>query len=408
MNKIAIIGAGASGIVTAILAKKNNPHLHIDLFEANDKIGKKILASGNGRCNVTNIDITYKNYMSENIPFVKEVLKDFSYECDKSFFSSLGLMFFVNEQGKAYPLSNEAKSIVKIFEENINLLGINLHLSTSILDIKKNKSKFSLKSEKQNFNKYDKVVVTSGLLAAPQINGNNDGVKLVSKFGHKCIQTYPSLVGLHLENPILKLFGVKKKAHITLLVNGKKIDEITEDLLFTKYGISGFGVLDISQQAVYNLVRGNKIEVVLNLMPTFKQDDFFKQITNMCEQFSSQTFTSLLYGFLPIKMTNEIIKLLRLDEKLLCNNISKQHIQNLSDLLFSWKFKVIGTQGYKHSEVCGGGIDTKDIKSQTLESKICKNLYFGGEVMDVVGNRGGYNLHFAWSCGKILANEISK
>ena len=318
-------------------------------------------------------------------------------------------MFFVNVQGKAYPLSNEAKSIVKIFEENIKTLGINLHLSTSILDVKKNKSKFILKSDNQVYEGYDKLVITSGLLAAPQINGNEDGVKFAQKFGHKKIPTYPSLVGLHLDSKIhAKLFGVKKKTHITLLVNGRKTDEITEDLLFTKYGVSGFGVLDISQHAVYNMSRGKKVEVILNLMPTYEKNDFTSQLISFCENLPNQTFASLLYGFLPVKMTNEILKYLRFEEMLLCKNISKIQIDNLCNLLFSWKFKVIDTQGYRHSEVCGGGICTKDINSRTLESKLCKNLYFGGEVMDVVGNRGGYNLHFAWSCGKILANEISK
>lgn len=245
--KIAIIGAGAAGIIAAITAKRLNKDLEIDLFDINSGIGKKMLASGNGRCNISNTNITVDNFIGENNSFVKYALKEFDFKAFEKFCKSIGLLLDIKETSKVYPMSNEAKSVVSLLENSIENLNINLILNTKIQDLEKIDNKFIIKSEDKEFKAYDKVVISSGLAAAPQLKATEDGMQIATKFGHTFNTTYPSLVGLHTDFEFNnKMQGVKKESLVSLFIDGQKEMEILGDVLFTKYGVSGFAILDIS------------------------------------------------------------------------------------------------------------------------------------------------------------------
>ena len=407
--RIAIIGAGAAGIIAAITAKRINKNLHIDLFDVNKGIGKKILASGNGRCNISNSNITNENYIGENPDFVNYALKQFTFNDFEKFCKSFGLLLDIKDTCKVYPLSNEAKSVVNLLNDALLDLNVNLILETRIIDIVKENKKFNLISEENTFKNYDKVLISSGLAAAPQLKSTEDGMNIATKFGHSFNITYPSLVGLQTDFELsTKVQGVKKEAMVTLYVDGQKEKEIFGDLLFTKYGLSGFSILDISQYAVLPLEYFQNVQLGINLFPKQNRNEVLGMIESLFKTIPNQNAVSLLTGVVSNKLAPVIFEINKIDKETLVKDINAKQIRAIVNNLINWKFKITGTQGFQHAEASGGGVRVDEVDSKTYESKKCPNLYLAGEVLDIVGNRGGFNLHFAWASGYLAGKSLIK
>lgn len=407
--KIAIIGAGAAGIMAAITAKRLNKNLQIDLFDANKGIGKKILASGNGRCNISNSSITSKNYIGENPDFVNFALKEFDFKAFEKFCKSIGLLLDVKESCKVYPLSNEAKSVTNLLELALNELGVNIYLESFVRDIEKVDEKFNIKLDEKEYKGYDKVLISNGLGAAPQLNANESGLDFASKFGHSFNPTYPSLVGLKTDNTYNgKLQGVKKECNVSLFVNGICEQEIFGDVLFTSYGVSGFAILDISQLAVLNLSSYQDVKIAINFFPKINKNDLADQIQSLLKTVPNQRVVDILTGMVSNKIAPVLLDICKINLDTKASEINAKQIKAIAYQLNSWKMKIVDTQGFVHAEASGGGVRTIEVDNRTYESKLCKGLYFAGEVLDIVGNRGGFNLHFAWASGYLVGKSLFK
>lgn len=405
--KIAIIGAGASGIISAITAKRSNKDLQINIFDANKSIGKKILASGNGRCNISNTTISSKNYIGENPSFVEFALKEFDFKAFEKFCKTIGLMLDIKESGKVYPLSNEAKSVTNLLQLALEELDINIFCEHFVQNLDKKENKFIVKANEKEFKNYDKVLISSGLGAAPQLNATEIGLDIASKFGHSFNPTYPSLVGLQTQETYNgKLQGVKKECNVVLYVNGNFEQEIFGDVLFTSYGVSGFAILDISQRAVLSLSQYFDVELRINFFPKINTNDLANQIQTLFKNLPTKRAVDILIGLVSNKIAPILLNICKIDINTKANEINIKQIKSLAHQLNSWKLKVIDTQGFSHAEASGGGVKTSEIDNRTYESKLCKGLYFAGEVLDIVGNRGGYNLHFAWASGYLVGKNI--
>ncbi len=406
--RIAIVGAGAAGIMAAIIAKRENQNLSIDLFDINSAIGKKILASGNGRCNISNSNPRIENYIGENPNFVSYALKSFTFKDFEKFCKSIGLLLDIKDTNKVYPLSNEAKSVVNLLEAELNRLNVNLILDTKVIDVKK-EDKFIVYCENKEYQDYDKVLISSGLKAAPQLKATEDGIKIAQNFGHSYNITYPSLVGLHTDFEYnSKLQGVKKEANISLYIDGKKECEIFGDLLFTKYGLSGFAILDISQYAVSALSFYQDVQVSINLFPKLSRNELLSMLESLFKTLPNQSALTLLTGMISRKLAPVILDVCKIDKTSKAGDINSKAIRSIVNTLSNWRFKIVDTQGFKHAEASGGGIRTDEVDGKTYESKLCKDLYFAGEVLDIVGNRGGYNLHFAWASGYLVGRNLNR
>lgn len=398
--KIAIIGAGAAGITAAITAKRLNKNVHIDLFDINKGIGKKILASGNGRCNISNTKASSLNYIGENPDFVNYAMKSFDFKAFEKFCKSIGLLLDIKESCKVYPASNEAKSVVSLLESELRNLNINQILETKIDKVEKKKDIFCLYSKNKIFQGYDKVLITSGLSAAPQLNSSEDGLEFAQFFGHSINPTYPSLVGLHTDfTDASRIQGVKKEALLTLYINGKKEQEVQGDLLFTKYGISGFAVLDISQYATYYLSMYQDVQIAVNLFPFKNRNEVLGMLESLFKSLPNQKVVLLLIGLVSNKLAPVLLDMNHINKESLAKDINAKQLRSIVNTLINWRFKITDTQGYKHAEASGGGVRTDEIDDKSFESKKCKDLYFAGEILDIVGHRGGFNLHFAWASG---------
>ena len=395
MKNIAIIGAGASGLLCAIFCAKNG--LKVDLFEQNTKCAKKILVSGNGRCNISNTQLSSSDYFGQNPSFVEYALNQFGFKEFCKFTDSVGLLLDIKDDGRAYPLSNEAKSVVKIFEEYAKSLGVTFYTDTKVTDIKKLTAKYS------------SVVVATGSQAASHLGGNSDGEEFAKEFGHTIIPAYPSLVQLHLNSSIAhKMSGAKINGEVTLLLNHKKESTCSGDILFTNYGVSGFAILDISQQASEALMNYETVDISLNLLPNFTAQKLAQHINSLSQNMSSSTLLNILVGLIPIKIAQGLLNALDLQMDTLAKDVNMKLAKKIANTLLNWRFEVQETHGFRHAEVAGGGVNTEEIDPKTMCSLKEPNLYFCGEVLDIVGKRGGYNFAFAWASAYVAAQDISK
>jgi len=391
-KKVAIIGGGASGIFCAIFCAKAG--LHVTLFEQNNKCAKKILVSGNGRCNITNKNLHVNDFFSQNSEFVTFAINNFGFKEFEKFTTSIGLILNVLDDGRAYPLSNEAKSVAKLFQEYAISLGVVFHTEKKITDIE------------ELMHNYDSVVVASGSRAASHLGGNADAEEFAKVFGHNIVASYPSLVQLHLSSKTAhKMSGAKLNAEVTLLINHKKETTLSGDVLFTNYGVSGFAILDISQRASEALLAYEAVSISINLLPDFTAQKLSAHILHVKKNMPEFTLLDIVIGLVPLKIANGILQDLHVDST--TTHIDTKLSKKIANLMLNWRFEVIDTHGFRHAEVSGGGINTQEINPKTFESKKKKNLYFIGECLDVVGKRGGYNFAFAWASAYTAAKAIS-
>lgn len=391
---VSIIGGGASGLICAIFCAKKS--LKVDVYEQNSKCAKKILASGNGRCNVSNKNLSKDDYFSKNPQFVEYALREFGYEEFKKFSQSIGLLLDEKDDGRVYPLSNEAKSVASTLINYAKSLGVNFYTDTKITDIK------------ALFKKYDSVVVATGSCAAPHLGGGDDGIKFAKELGHRIIPTYPSLVQLHLASLTpKKMSGVRVDAIVTLYIDGKKEQSISGDVLFSDYGVSGFAILDISQSASLALLEKRKVEISLNLLSGFDIQKLSSHIQKIASSIKNFTILDILNSIVPSKVAQTLLDELKIPSSITSDEITVKVAKNIANTLLNWRFLVSDTHGFRHAEVAGGGVDTTEVNPKTYESLKQKNLYFCGEVLDVVGKRGGYNFAFAWASGYLAAKDIT-
>ncbi|MDQ7061137.1 MAG: NAD(P)/FAD-dependent oxidoreductase [Sulfurimonas sp.] len=392
MKKVAIIGGGASGLLCSLLCLKAS--LHVDIYEQNEKCAKKILVSGNGRCNITNTSLSSADYYSQNPDFVSEALNLFGYKEFEKFTQSIGLIIEEKNDGKCYPLSNEAKSVASLLISTAQNLGVNFHTQTKITDIKK------------LLEEYDAVVVATGSEAASHLGGNRDGGDFALEFGHTLVPSYPSLVQLELDSSFAhKMSGAKVDGEVNLLINNKLDSSYSGDILFTNYGVSGFAILDISQLASEAIMNYQAVDIRINLLPKYTAQKLSNYILQIYESNKSINIENILHGLLPIKIVKVLLLKLELPVD---STINTKLSKKIANQILNWKFEVKDTHGFRHAEVAGGGVNVDEINPKTMESLKQKNLYFCGEVLDVLGRRGGFNFAWAWASAYSAAHSIIK
>lgn len=406
-STIAIIGAGASGLIAAITASSHGLKVH--LYEQNSRPAKKILASGNGRCNISNTTVSSEDYFGQKPQFSDFALNNFTFTQFQKFCKDMGLMLNILDDGRAYPLSNEAKSVALSFETYAKECGVEIFNDYTITQIEQKESKFYLHTALNISEPYDKVLICTGSEAAPQLGGSSLGYDLASSLGHSILPTYPSLVQLHLNASTPdKMAGVKLDAEVSLFLNSKKEQSIKGDILFTKYGISGFAILDISQMASEALLNFQNVKIGLDLLPKFDRQILSSQLLQTAQSLPSHPLETILSGLLPIKLCKVLLEDANISPQTLGRDVHTKMTKQIVSKIKDWRFEVSDTHGFKHAEVSGGGVNTDEVNEKTMESKLCKGLYFAGEVLDIVGRRGGYNFHFAWASGYLAGSSIGR
>jgi predicted Rossmann fold flavoprotein len=406
-SQVAVIGGGAAGLVAAITAAKAGSG--VTVFEQNNRVGKKILASGNGRCNITNTSLSVNDYFGTDPSFVDFALKEFGFNRFKKFCTSMGLLIQIKDDGRCYPLSNTAGSVVTALREYALGCGVTIVCDAFISKVEKISGCFQVHTGEQLFGAYDAVLVATGSEAAPQLGSNASGYTIADSFGHSVFPAYPSLVALELDSQVHhKMSGTKQDAEVTLYINGKAEQSVRGDILFTRYGISGFAILDISQKASEALMNYQDVKIGLKLLVDFERQSLSEQIATLCKNVPDYTIETVLGGLISSKIAPHILSSWKIAPETLAANVNTKMMKQLSNTLCDWRFQVEATHGFKHAEVSGGGVATEEVNEKTMESKKVQGLYFAGEVLDIVGRRGGYNLHFAWASGYLAGSNISR
>lgn len=406
MKKIAIIGGGASGLMAALFAARSGAN--VTIYEHNNSVGKKILASGNGRCNIINTTATYEDYAGADPQFVTYALKQLSFTYFEKFCHSIGLLLDIKEDGRCYPLSNEAKSVLIALKSAVSETGVKIITDSKVTAITKNDSHFNVQTD-QDKQRYNNVLIATGSQAAPQLGATADGYTFARSFGHEILPTYPSLVQLHLNSKNHpKMAGVKTVAEVTLFIDGKSNTKVTGDILFAAYGISGLAILDISERASHALLHKQRVSIALNILPRYDRGELVSVIEKLFACVSNHDVHTALCGLLPAKIITYLLEDAAIPQSTTVSTLSPKDVKKLAHLIGEWKFEVTDTHGFKHAEVSGGGVSTAQINNKTMESKLVEGLYFTGEVLDIVGRRGGYNFNFAWASGMIAGKEMGK
>ncbi|MDU5467538.1 MAG: aminoacetone oxidase family FAD-binding enzyme [Peptoniphilus harei] len=393
---IIIIGAGPAGMVAAINAKNENNN--VILIEKNDRVGKKLLATGNGRCNYTNLNLSEYNYSSPS--FVKKTIDEFSNEDLINYFSLLGLES-TTDGNRVYPITLKANSVLNILMYWLDKKGIDIRSNTEVKEIKKNKNGFDVIISHDKI-EADIVIAAFGGKSMPASGSDGKSFEILKKLGLKITELKPALTQVKLESKYLKhLSGTKVIGKAKLFKKNKEIDERNGEILFTNYGISGPPILDLS----VNISEDNFIEVpLINNVDENTVDKLYSRYY-MLEDFSIEEY---LMGIVDKKFIHYIIDYLNLDKNTAMNMISMSDFQKIIEILLKSKFKVIGTTGFKNSQVTRGGVDLSEVNNYDYSSKKFKNLYIIGEALNIDGDCGGYNLHFAFASGYRLGKMLSE
>lgn len=402
-HDVVIIGGGASGMTAAITAKDFG--LDVAIVEGTDRIGKKILTTGNGRCNITNslISFPFQNFHSANDGFFIKSLNKFSVEDTKAFFLNLGLPIIELEKGKNYPQSLQASSVVDILKMALEEREIPVYNSYKVKSIHKSKGKFTLSTgnEDSSVIKCKKLIMACGGKSAPKTGSDGSGYTLAKSLGHSIIEPNPAIVQLKLSHNKLKaLSGIKFNGYAEVLCDGKSIRKEFGEILFTDYGISGPPILQISREASLGCFKGKEVKILVDMMP----DKSLKELEDFLEGhfavFSCREVINSLIGVVNKKMIPILLREAGIDNlHKPCYELTWKEKKALINLMKSWEFKCVGTNGFQAAQVTTGGINTKEVDSETLQSKLVDNLYFCGELLDVDGDCGGFNLQWAWSSG---------
>lgn len=393
---IIIIGAGPAGMVAAINAKNENND--VTLIEKNDRIGKKLLATGNGRCNYTNLNLSEENYSSPS--FVKYTIKEFNNQDLINYFKTLGLESTI-DGNRVYPITLKSNSVLNILMYWLNKKNIDIRTNTEVLEIKKNKKGFEVITNDGIF-KSDVVIAAFGSKSMPASGSDGRSFEILKELGLKITQLKPALTQIKLESKYLKhLKGTKVIGMAKLFEKDKKIYERFGEILFTDYGISGPPILDLS----VNISENNFIEVpIINNV----DENTIEMLYSRYYMFPDFSLEEYLMGIVDKKFIHYIIDSLNLDKKVAMNMIPMSDFENIAEVLLKSRFKVIGSTGFKNSQVTRGGVDLSEVNPYDYSCKKIENLYIIGEALNIDGDCGGYNLQFAFSCGYRLGKMLSE
>jgi predicted Rossmann fold flavoprotein len=417
-----IIGGGAAGMMAAISAKHHHPEVSVAILDRTFALGRKILVCGAGRCNVTNIHLdeaVEKHYYGANPQFIQAIFEQFGFKDIVGFFEELGVALYVERKtdvGKMFPITDQAHTVNALLQDELQRLGVEVFLLREVAGIMPKEHGFSLKvknlQEERTVDIEDyqstHLIIAAGGKTYPALGSNGTGYDLARNLGHNLIDPVPSALPLECSNQLSHLLqGQRAEATVTSLINGIRIKSRTDDVMFTQYGFSGPAILNISRELSIHLNRehGHAAELELNFLPGHDSKTALQMLEARWLKRPDQMLEQSLYGLLTNKFASAALQVAKISNKPVAQ-LSAQDKASLLALLTAYRVRIPRTRSWNEAEFTAGGVDTDEIKPNTLESQKHNNLYFAGEIMDVDGDVGGFNLSWGWASGWV-AGKLS-
>lgn len=393
MKKLIVIGGGASGLMAAIQAARAGAG--VTILEHQSACGKKLLATGNGRCNLTNTRICPDAYHSHAPGTVAEVLRRFTVADTLDFFSGLGLLTR-DKNGWIYPYSQQARTVLHLLLSEAARLGVKIQTQTAIQNIRKTQTgRWMLRTDAKTYGA-DAVILAAGSKASNLPGADGSGYDLAKSLGHKIYPVLPALVPLIGEGDYFKQWaGLRMEAVVSVLLNGKEVKKERGEVQLTDRGVSGIPVFQVSRYAVEGISQGKRAQIVLDLFPDAGARKLEELLRNRKRQSPYKDWTEILLGIFPEKFCKIAARRIKGTKESIPRHLARE--------LKHWSVPIKGAQDYIYAQVCMGGVDLRQVDPRTLESRLYEGLYFAGEILDVDGACGGYNLQWAWSSGAVAA-----
>lgn len=413
-TNILVIGAGASGITAAISAAQKIEQNGIDkkvvLIEKSDRIGRKILMTGNGKCNLSNENISKNNY-NKAASTIEPLLKKYNSDFVRAFFKKLGLLTKADSSGRIYPYTNQASSVLDVLRVELKKLNVQTFNNIDITSIKKKKGKFIVTSSDFTFIA-DRVIISVGGLASPGKVFADSMYHIVKKFGHTYENPFPALVPIKTNSGVEKsLKGVRWNAKITLLHNNVKIKEEIGEVQFTEYGLSGICIFQLSRFVgeIKKKDRKTNLKIIVDLMPEYGLLEILNMLKHKLKLYSGEELSTLFVGILNNKLGQAVIKQCgNLKSSTSLASLTNSQLRDIAAAIKNLEFKVSDVQTFKHAQVMSGGFKLNEFNLKTMESLHVKGLYLTGEMLNVDGLCGGFNLHWAWISGFIAGKSAAE
>ena len=404
-SDILIIGGGASGLLAAITAARQGAHVCI--LERMSRIGKKILVTGNSRCNLTNLKAGPGHYHGAPDSFITAVLRQFTVQDVLTFFQNIGVAWKVDSEKRVYPVSEQASSVLDLLRLAVEHTRVEVRCSACADRLIYN-GRFEIRLKNHQKFYARRLILAAGGSAMKDLGSNGSGYALASSLGHRLIPPFPALVKITLESPYLPgLKGVKTAGKLTLKTASRVVATDTGELQFTSYGISGIPALQISRHVRQCLQSGPPPELEIDLLPQYTPEELTDDLFQRFQNLEYLTVEQSLLSILNKRLIVPVLKSAGFPLRKPAAQLSRKDVETLIRVLKHWTFQVTGTRSWNEAQVTAGGIDTDLIDPETLESKIIPGLFFSGEIMNVDGDCGGYNLHWAWATGHIAGSAAA-
>lgn len=396
---IGIIGGGASGMAAALEASKN-PNAQVVLFERQARLGKKLLATGNGRCNLTNMNALSGGYHGQNPAFADFALSQMPPEATLDWFSKLGLLTISESSGRVYPYSDQANSVVDVLRFALEKPNIRLCLGAEVTKTVKTDSGFTVSTDEETVY-CDKLIIACGGLAGTKLGGTMAGYKLLARLGHKSTKLRPTLVQLKTAWPgIVSLKGVRANCHVQILKDGEIHSQSTGELQFTDYGLSGPVIFECSRDACYG---AGQWTAKLDFLPQWSSQELTQALCARKNFSTEELFTGILHN----RLGRVLTKAAGIGAGVVAD-LTPAELVSICNAAKAFEVSLTEPMGMDNAQVTAGGVITEDFDPTTMESRLVKGLYACGEVLDIDGDCGGYNLQWAWSSGCLAGRSAGK
>ncbi len=408
-----IIGAGAAGLAAAYHAISKHAQLNILVLEKEGIPGRKLNATGNGKCNLTNHAFTIDAYHADSQEFITNWFEQHSYEEILSFFEGTGILLY-EKNGYYYPLSNQAKQVSSLLFEKSKALGVQYHFHTKVTDIRLSSDKNSCyeivttsAEQKECIYQSTYVLLATGGCASAKLGGCKDGYKLSKKLGLTCNPIYPVLSPIYVvDHNLTAAKGVRMDGNVTLKFGDGSLYKESGQIQFNDNNLSGIVMMNMSSYYNYNQGKDNEVTLYIDVMTEYSWEQLKNFFDTQKKTFPSETLGFMLQGILPGAFTTYLCKRLNLDNKMLLASMTEKHMNRLTSALKKLEFTPVYVEDFDKAQVTGGGISTDEISAESFECKQYKNMYIVGELLDVNGKCGGYNLTFAILSGIQAVDDI--